>query len=126
MVYSGFRGVFASTVSNDPTENPGDEYSIDWDDIDDNRVREHHRQANTTVEEPDPLANPFVAHTPERMSHVGVDDPCCPFNEAGVSRLDAFVVSLPYRNNIDTSSRVQLWISTLQFASQLLSNDTRP
>lgn len=124
MVYSGFRGVFAPTTLQDPADDPGDGYGVDWDDLDDNRIREHYRQANATVEEPDPLANPFIAHTPERMSHVGVDDARCPFNQVGVSQLDAFVASLPYRNNIDTPSRVQLWINTLQFASNLLATPT--
>ena len=43
MVYSGFRGIFARIASDDPTDDPGDAYGIDWDDLEDNRVREHHR-----------------------------------------------------------------------------------
>lgn len=121
MVHSGVRGIFAPTVAEDPVEDPGDGYGIDFDDIDNPRIREHNRLANMPIEGEDPNHNPFATHHPERLSHVAVEDPRCPFNTDGVASLDTYLSSLPCRYATDMPSRATLWTVALQYASQMFS-----
>lgn len=122
MVHSGVRGIFAPTAPEDPIEDPGDDYGIDFDEIDNPRIREHNRLANLPLDGADPNDNPFATHHPERLSHVAVDDPRCPLNADGVSHLDAYLDTLPYRHYIDMPSRASLWVAALQFATAMLSD----
>lgn len=121
MVHSGVRGIFAPTVADDPSEDPGEDYGIDFDEIDNPRILEHNRRANIPVDGDDPNANPFATHHPERLSHVAVEDPRCPFNAEGVAHLDYYLNTLPYRHSIDIPSHTLLWVTALEYATNMLS-----
>lgn len=120
MVHSGARGIFAPTVPDDPSDDPGDAYGIDFDEIDNPRIREHNRLANLPTEGDDPNNNPFATHHPERLSHVAVEDPRCPLNVEGVAHLDSYLNTLAYRYSTDMPSRISLWASALQYATNML------
>ena len=56
------------------------------------------------------------------LSHVGSEDPRCPFTEDSVAWLDERIFVLPYLAGCEQSNAValrQLWIDTRLFAAEL-------
>lgn len=93
-----------------------EEYGIDWQDLDSQRIRAHHDANN-----PDDLGqlnpNPFVLNQPEQLSHVDVPDTLSPF--ATVPQDTEFHHRLqPILNHThaDMESRRLLWIEALMIA----------
>jgi hypothetical protein len=114
-IENGIRGIFPEPPDNADADYA--DYGIDWDDIDNRRIHDHHHLHN-----PDDgnLRDPLAANTPEHLSHVYVPDARCPFDETQLARLGAFLSSLPYFNNNDTGSNRSLWIEALHFATNML------
>ncbi|KAG6369381.1 hypothetical protein JVT61DRAFT_14953 [Boletus reticuloceps] len=64
-----------------------EEYGIDWQALDDHRIRSHHDGHNSDSDV-SPIANPFVLNQPEQLSHVEVPNISCPFGSQ--AQLDVF------------------------------------
>ncbi|KAF7430680.1 hypothetical protein PC9H_006389 [Pleurotus ostreatus] len=91
-------------------------YGVDWDDILNERLREHH---NTHNSDHHGTSNPFVSDLPDHMPHVKVTDARCPFSEDQLEALNTFVQNLPMINVADMNSRRLVWITTLEWAESL-------
>jgi hypothetical protein len=126
MVNNGTRGIQVAPedpadITDDPLAGETDAnyagYGIDWDDLDIQRIQDHHNQSN--VEEGDPI-NPFLTNQPDRLSHVEVREPRCPFEHHQVQSLDTQLDTLPHRHHTDMQSRRLLWIDSLHIASGML------
>lgn len=90
-------------LADDLREDEIEEYGIDWNAYDDQRVQAHHSLNNHL----DHLAhNPFVAHWPEEHNIVDVDVPSSPLTEQQCQFLDVSIQHLP-RQSID--DLCQLW-----------------
>lgn len=112
----------ANTVVDDPTgmdDQEAAEYGVDWDDIETPRWFNHHMQENGHVREEDYGTDPFQARAPETLSHVLVPDVRCPFSAAGVTALDNYILTLPFRKNTNPQSLQQLWVLTLSQAGPI-------
>jgi len=132
----GFRSVFvdsdevvqlAGVVAEDPTldEEAGVEYGIDWDGINNSTLLNHHRRHSGDDIEENAFLDPLIHHVPETLSHVGSEDPRCPFTEEGVAWLDERIFSLPYLAECEQSNAValrQLWIDARLFAAELVDS----
>ncbi|KAL0066100.1 hypothetical protein AAF712_006932 [Marasmius tenuissimus] len=63
------------------TQEDIDSYGVDWEDIDDRNVLQHHQENNRPDSEEEPF-NPFSTYHPNLFSHVEVEPPQCPFTPA--------------------------------------------
>ncbi|KIY61866.1 hypothetical protein CYLTODRAFT_362264 [Cylindrobasidium torrendii FP15055 ss-10] len=98
-----------------------DAYGIDWEDIEDSGLREHHRETNLADSED--AWNAFLTHRPEHFSHVEVTSGECPFTVEEVSRLDSHLHSLQILSLHDMSSRRLVWLEAVAFCANLVSNE---
>jgi hypothetical protein len=117
MIENGHRGIY---VEPEPPADPDGlfaDYGIDWDEIDNSRILQHHDNYNP----PDPqTANPFVVHHPDQLSHVEVPDARCPFNDQQIAALDVALAALPLFQNEDMHSRRMIWIDALRIATTMV------
>ncbi|KAG1786235.1 hypothetical protein EV424DRAFT_1326444 [Suillus variegatus] len=115
VVEYGHRGVFIESGEDQGVEDIAS-YGIDWNDLDDRRIRAHHDTRNP---EDGDSTNPFVSNHPDSdLSHVEVPESRCPFADA---QLQSFLSNvqplLDSSLHIDMHSRRLLWIQTLALAS---------
>jgi hypothetical protein len=115
-VHGQFEHGIRSVFLDEEVENP-DEFGVDWDDLDDHHIRNHHDTNN-----PDDArhANPFVSPHPEQLSGVEVPEARCPFSLEQIQHLDNALVQLPYISSLNMHSRSLLWIEALSIASQMI------
>jgi hypothetical protein len=115
---------FSPQIFEAPEETLGeddiDEYGIDWDAYNDWGIQEHHHQYNPI----DHLAdNPFIAHWPEQLNEIIVEEPNCPFNTT--AQLKVFQQSL---TNLPVNLRLSrnmedhklLWIEGMRLCMQIV------
>jgi hypothetical protein len=93
-----------------------DEFGVDWDDLEDDRIRRHHDTNNPGDARE---RNPFISTRPEQLSVVDVPEARCPFSLERVQFLDNVLAQSPYFNSIDMHSRCLLWIEALSVASRM-------
>lgn len=117
----------APVVENDPDLDEEDvaEYGIDWEDVHAERIMRHHRAhaQPDNLEVDNPFVDPFLNHVPERLSHVGSEDPRCLFTDEGMQLLDTLIQSLDYLHLCAQSypeALQQLWVDVLGFAADLI------
>ncbi|PBK71139.1 hypothetical protein ARMSODRAFT_987664 [Armillaria solidipes] len=103
-------------------ENVDEGFSIDWTDIDNPSIRQHHDTHSSPEPHIDP--NPFVASTPEEMTHVHIPDICCPFTDEQIMELDTHLAELPCRHEKNMMARKELWINLLSI-SQMIWQDSQ-
>lgn len=113
MIQQGQRGVF---------ENVDEGFGIDWTDIDNPSIRQHHDTHNSPEPHIDP--NPFVASAPEEMTHVHIPDIRCPFTDEQIMELDTRLAELPCRHEKNMMARKELWINSLSI-SQMIWQDSQ-
>ncbi|KAH7917752.1 hypothetical protein BV22DRAFT_1076641 [Leucogyrophana mollusca] len=113
MVEHGQRAVVVAV-----DEDIGDiaEYGVDWNDIDNHNVRNHHDTFNP---QDDHLSNPFVSNQPDRLSHVDIPNARCPLSPEQVEVFDTHLQTLPYRGQPDMESRRLLWIEGLDMVTRM-------
>ena len=87
---------------------------IDWNDIENQRIRDHHRHNHDTAIAQEP-ANLFNADTPEEMTHIEVPNTQCPLTPEGLQTMTNHVERLPYFSNNDEGSLIQLWNSAANY-----------
>ncbi len=144
MLQHGFRGVFDPTIGEtDPSTGEADESAayavygcvfcaihaltctytsyvgVDWDAIDTNRFRNHHREHNPADISSSSIDNIFDADTPEEMSHVEVPVINCPLNAQGVMGLHHYIQQLPCFHGLDQPSLIQLWVQASNYIRSL-------
>lgn len=110
----------------DDDSNIGDveEYGIDWQDLDNSRVRTHHDANNSDDSQSDagPATNPFVLNQPDQLSHVEVPNASCPFtSQAQQDMFDGHLQVLLARAQADMASRRLLWIEALTVAQTIMA-----
>ena len=121
IIENGTRGIHvAPNIPEEPAGDADDNYAgygIDWDALDNQHIWEHHDEFN--VEEGNPI-NPFLTNQPDKLSHVEVHEPRCPFQPNEVDWLDAQLDALPHRQLNDMQSRRLIWVDALRNASAML------
>jgi hypothetical protein len=115
VIEHGHRGVFIESGEDQGVEDIAS-YGIDWNDLDDRRIRAHHDTRNP---EDSDSTNPFVSNHPDSdLSHVEVPESRCPFADAQLrSFLSDVQPLLDSSLHIDMHSRRLLWIQALALAS---------
>lgn len=96
-----------------------DKYGVDWEVYLDTQIQEHYTATNPT----DPFPqNPFVAHTPETLSTVEVEESRCPFSEGDVAVFQENLTLLPeaVRNSRNMADRKELWNWALSICREIL------
>jgi hypothetical protein len=124
-IFAPPQGSFARTLIADPVDMPEEEavqYGVDWDDIENRQLHDHHIQENFHVREEDYNTDPFLMCMPDTLSHVLVPDVRCPFTLDGVNVLDAYLDTLPFRNTFNTDSLQQLWVHGLNKAVEIFQS----
>jgi hypothetical protein len=114
-VENGVRSVFPEPLGNADEDYAA--YGIDWADIDNNRIRDHHHLHNPDDGD---RRDPVAGNIPEHMSHVDVPDTRCPFDETQIAHLNTFLSNLPVFNNNDMGSYRSIWIEALRFVTDML------
>ena len=100
-------------------------YGIDWDELDDTHIIEHHRDRHATGARPnqtDPAFNPFLALNPADMHCVVVPNIRCPFSNHQIEELSAYLtshVSEEMRSTPDMHARACAWDLALHYCSNL-------
>ena len=114
-VEHGIRSIFPDAVG----DADGDfaDYGVDWDAIDNHRIRDHHHLHNDDDGDRRDLV---AANIPENLSHVEVPDARCPFDETQLARLDAFLRNSPNFHSNDIGSYRSLWTEALHFVRNVL------
>ncbi|KAF8971337.1 hypothetical protein BDZ97DRAFT_1900286 [Flammula alnicola] len=118
----GFSPLMANQfepVEDDIEQSNIDEYGVDWDAYHDTRIQEHHAEANPT----DPFPqNPFVAHQPESLSMVHVDESRCPFSDEELALFQYNLMLLPedIRTSRDMVHRKQMWNWALSLCREIM------
>lgn len=118
MIQNGPRGL---SLDNQP---PPDEhiedlahYGVDWEDIDNANILEHHQRFNPG--DLDSSNHPFNTHTPEQLSHVEIPAVSCPFDDETLEQFDTQISSLPFFLSRNMTSRHNLWIHALALCHEL-------
>ena len=96
-----------------------DEYGVDWEAYHDTQIQEHHAATNPT----DPFPqNPFVAHTPETLSMVEVEESRCPFSDDDIAVFQQNLTLLPeaVRTSRNMSDRKELWNWALSLCREIM------
>jgi hypothetical protein len=96
-----------------------DEYGVDWEAYQNTQIQEHHTAANPT----DPFPqNPFVAHTPETLSMVEVEESRCPFSDEDLAVFQQNFMQLPAAvlTSRDMADRKQVWHWALSLCREIL------
>jgi hypothetical protein len=117
-IQNGVRGV---QVEEDPDVVDADVYGIDWEDLNQREVREHHDVYNPPIPNNEGYENPFMVQQPTRLSHVPVPDPDCPFTPEQIVLFDSEMSMLPHFHSVDMHSRRLIWIDGLRIASNILA-----
>ena len=117
MLQDGARGF---QPLGDPMDNDEDvaEYGIDWDAYHDQRIYDHHAISNPM----DPFPrNPFVAHQPETLNVIQVDESRCPFTQEELRTFTYNISLLPesLRFSWDMCQRKELFILSLNICKQI-------
>lgn len=90
-------------------------YGIDWENIKNQTILQHHTSNNHWNE---PHQNLFVTDLLEQLSHISSADPHCPFTAQAVENFDNYISSLPYLSRCaisDMTALSQLWIDALAY-----------
>ena len=96
------------------------EYGIDWQDLENHRIRSHHDTNGTPIEfDNDHDGSPFVLNQPDQLSHVEVPDASCPFNQMQQQEFTLRIQPLLEHTQADMESRRLLWIEALAIAVAL-------
>ena len=115
----GHQGLYPENQEVD-SESSADEhyadYGVDWDDLDERRIREHHDEYNPDDGD---SANPFLTDHPQHLSHVEVPDARCPFSMEQVHVLDTHLAQLPCYGCQTMESCLELWIAAKQLVIRL-------
>ncbi|RDX43182.1 hypothetical protein K466DRAFT_505052 [Polyporus arcularius HHB13444] len=115
----GRRGVYPEDVTReaDPASDEHyADYGIDWDDIERQRIRDHHDRYN---QDDGDATNPFLTDRPGHLSHIEVPDSQCPFGVGQVRDLDMYLAQLPCYARATMESCLELWIAAKHFVLQL-------
>jgi hypothetical protein len=88
-------------------------YGVDWDALDDERVRNHHDEAN-----PNDAGNHFEVNEPERLNNVEVHGPECPLSQEQLDYLNARVDVIPGRSM--EAHRLR-WIAGLRACQEMFN-----
>ncbi|KAG1735604.1 uncharacterized protein EDB91DRAFT_1238212 [Suillus paluster] len=120
MIQNGARGY-------DPTLLPGDsevgeiqEYGIDWEDYDDDGIRNHHDDANTTDSD-DQAQNPFFTHRPQHLSDIHVPETYSPLSFQQVEHLDDYLAGHLDNGSQSMDRRRSLWVDALNFCVDMFN-----
>lgn len=116
-IQNGHRGIQVDETIDDEDY---DAFGIDWDDLDNDCMRQHHEEFNSDDGDP---SNPFLTNQPDHLSHIEVPDARCPFTLEQLSIFDAQVSALPVLAHHDMISRRLLWIEALNIATNISSSD---
>lgn len=118
MLQNGLRGVDAAQFPGE-SDNIGDvqAYGIDWEAFDEDDIREHNHQENSTDEEND---NPFVIG-PLHLSNVHIPEAGCPLTDMQIEHLERELRSLPHYLSGSMYDLRLLWIDALRICCNLLT-----
>ncbi|KAI0040931.1 hypothetical protein FA95DRAFT_1502103 [Auriscalpium vulgare] len=116
-VIHGQRAIFLQPEP-EGTDDDLAEFGIDWNDIENRQVMNHHNAENNVQADGDPN-NPFVSNQPDQLSHVEVSDARCPFNTNQLQIFNTYLHTLPYINFKDMASRRLVWISAYERALEM-------
>ncbi|KAG5349600.1 hypothetical protein C0989_002863 [Termitomyces sp. Mn162] len=114
MQENGLRGLHLDETTDGDLEG----FGIDWNDIDNTRIRHHHDAHNANDGD---AANPFLHPPSDHLSHTEVLDPQCPFTIEQLALFEPRIAELPTFNMQDMQSRRLLWIESLSIAIDILS-----
>ncbi|KAG1737484.1 uncharacterized protein EDB91DRAFT_1054992 [Suillus paluster] len=118
ILQSGARGFDAASFQppdKDLNADEVDEYGIDWEAYEDQRIHAHHTEGN----QPDHLGhNPFVAHRPDHFNMVKVKEPNCPLSPQHLATLHQYIENLP---DSTMTERKILWMQSMQLCLQFIS-----
>ncbi|KAI0757508.1 hypothetical protein C8Q80DRAFT_1216109 [Daedaleopsis nitida] len=109
LVREGQRAVYpAEDAVAAMTEEDYAGYGVDWDELENRRIREHHNHNNHNDGDP---TDPFVLNHPTHFSHIEVPEADAPFTPEQVMYLDEQLALLPcyQQNTMDDS--LLLWIA---------------
>ncbi|KAI4521807.1 hypothetical protein K525DRAFT_284536 [Schizophyllum commune Loenen D] len=106
-----------------------DAYGIDWSDLENDRLRQHHYEHNTTESEvlDHAYANPDTTSfaPPRRYNHVEVEDFPCPLNTDQLAALDQRLSAYPHLLSADSECRALLWTTALNACVEIMSTQAQ-
>jgi hypothetical protein len=121
MIQNGARGYEPTLLSGDNDVGDIQEYGIDWEDYDNDDIRNHHDNANTT-DSNDHAQNPFFTHRPQHLSDVHVPEANCPFlSHEQVEHLDNYLATHSDRESQSMDRRRSLWVDALNFCMDIFA-----
>jgi hypothetical protein len=118
MLEEGLRGVEVAPMTDDIIG-----YGVDWDALNDTRIRDHHDNANGEPNldmDDDTAFNPFLSQAaPDEFSEVVVDEPNCPLTREQVANLDTQLANhVSFQSRSLESYRLR-WITALNLCIQM-------
>ncbi|KDR72715.1 hypothetical protein GALMADRAFT_73686 [Galerina marginata CBS 339.88] len=118
MIQNGPRGlsVHNQPLNDEPIEDLA-HYGVDWEDLDDPNILEHHERFNP--DDFDDSNHPFDTHAPNQLSHVEIPKVSCPFDDETLEIFNTQISSLPFFASRNMISCRNLWIHALALCRQL-------
>jgi len=110
MLREGPRGVELEDLAGDEIAG----YGVDWEDLDDHRIRAHHDHANGH-DDFDLADAPYSQQIPENLSNIEINEPHCPLTPEQVQFLDS---RLEFHGRSMEACRI-LWISALEICRSM-------
>ncbi|KAG1730463.1 hypothetical protein EDB19DRAFT_1641294 [Suillus lakei] len=110
-----------------PTLLPGDsevgeiqEYGIDWEDYDDDGIRNHDNDVNTTDSD-DQAQNPFFTHQPQHLSYIRVPETYSPLSHQQVEHLDNYLADHLDSGSQSMDRQRSFWVDALTFCMEMFN-----
>lgn len=94
------------------------EFGVDWNDYDNNNLRNHHDAHNSPDGDP---SNPFQTHLPHHLSHVEVPQPQSPFSVDQYAIFNHNLAPLSVSTCRNMASRRSLWTLALQLCNNIFA-----
>ncbi|KAF8154033.1 hypothetical protein B0H34DRAFT_784083 [Crassisporium funariophilum] len=112
MVTNGIQGIRVEQEEINPKE-----YGINWEDLDQHRICQHHDDFN--LEDLTENNNSSIVNHPDHLSHVEVCDSHCPLDAEQLARFDTELQSLPTILSTDMHLHQLTWINALELATNI-------
>jgi hypothetical protein len=117
MIEDGPRGLSGPSSQHEEADPEDGEdistFGIDWDDIDNEALMEHHQDHN-----PLETNNPFST-SPATLSEVVCTPPDCPLSEEGTRQLNYHLSHIVNGDSRSMLVRRNIWVEALRLCSQL-------
>lgn len=123
MIEEGPRGLSYLKEPVDEELDDFSSYGVDWTEIDNSRILNHHDEQNRPDAAAGVSSNPFLTHQPEHPTEIIVPEANCPLTAEQLNYLEGQLSTLPYFGDESMDARRLLWVTALELCVEMFNVD---